>query len=445
MANPREFKIRIAPQATEDLPDRIAAASWKDIRVHPGSDVSAEWSPIEDPRITGDAFASVPLRGIIENSLELTMSLNAEEAIYFFGQAAQQSANTDNGGGVYEEEFVVGVGGTTWDDFMMAEVDHGIGLPTVFYNGQVRSIQITAEENSVVTMTVGLDFGAHHQWADATLVNNQTLNSQIVGLADDTMWDQATAAERRLYFKVDDDTAWAAGAGTIDVLCKIGAAASYGARTFEVTGDTFVQVLDSNVALTSTLHNMVGDSAERVMLRIPAAGTPVDDDEWYYQLGPAVWTPSYTTSPSLGSPNAALLYAGANQSIDTFDLTWNVPSIMRHGPGNKQTTSIVKQGEHGGELTIGRLLIDDAFTRQRRARNLVEFRMDAISPASFASGYHYLVTIVAHCLFGGEDPQTDAESYADDLSGTLHAYAAHSWADAPVNAQIISSIATPEA
>ena len=371
--DPSAAKLRIGSQK---VAPQIPAATIDRVTRFRSEQLTDTFNTIEfgDDEIDGTTLEPESVVGnIVAGPKAVSFNLRATKAIYaldadllrYYAAPVTPSGATNTRDQLFATDSTLA---NDWESTVKAltlEIDRDDGFPRLITGARVQQAVYTYQGGQVVQVEYMLVWLDNTPFASPSVISDITPNTTqpvMTGMLNETEWAKT---DKDIYVKVDSVTGGPPPT-SIDLLAKVGSAASYGSTTFTVSnfdvdsrGDAYrTEVIDS------TSGAPLGTFALPVYIFIEVSTDYEAADEWRYDPDRAAWTPSYEASPRFADVENCVTVDGVSYYPQNYSITVTKP----FGPPD----SWVCKRRPPYVIRRGNIMTAVAFTREQRDRDFVQ-------------------------------------------------------------------------
>lgn len=420
--NPANARFRYALEAVKTVPN-ASGATYHDALLRTEG-LTNTYDQRIDPSIYAGAQRAESLPGKAHAGGPMAFTVKPEELTRIFALAQGKVTTTTPGGATLARlNKMFPSGSTDVLDTMTIMMSRDDDSPQRFLGAQPSEIVFAmGAEGDAGVLSADMTFLAAigDYWPFATVVAGAgATDPHLRGIPPYDQWTEATATDSKVHVKISDVTDIADG--IIEVLVKIGDAASYGAIASVV--NIGINPLTSlpywNNLYDSTSGELIGGFGDPLQVHFVNSTSLAVDDAWSWTRERTVWTPSYPDTKAFNEINAAVYIDGVEYCINEFSLTLGRPVIERFCIGGRRAAEVRNRGVRTVDLEFTREYLDISLRKRLETAKEFSFRVDCYTPTYIEGTTRYRFSLIAaKCIPSG--PTASVESQ-DEMNETITA------------------------
>jgi hypothetical protein len=387
--------------------------------------LSAELERIESATITSGGEKAESELGKIPVNGQTVHELDAENPVLFLAASmglGEDPVTVDGPNSVVSHKLARSESDIVFPGAYSVEVNIDDGNPVAYLGGNLASMAIALAPRTFNTLTLEHHFESVN-WYDAPSeeVPGATANDVAPQLRSIPSYADLQLADGDIWVQVND----ASGVpGSVELLVKVGDAASYGAiPTIVQTGLKGTGQPYWTPLIDSTSGRAIGTLGHEVEIAIVDDTGYEDLDEWSFARDRDVWVNSFADTPKLTEVHARI-YIGA----DEFDLTQltathNLLANPYMPIGRRFARRIDQLGQRSYQLELQRRYTDTELWHRIITAESVAITVDMLGKSYIGSGseQHRVSLIYPRVVFGGRGPGVEnQEEITESATGMAH-------------------------
>lgn len=405
-ANPALTQLRVGFEATAGYGD---PAAFQDVRLLSetlGSDIPI----IQDESIIDSAEMDEGYETKIIPGGDINVNWSPEDHVKFLanffgkGKTAVQAPT-----GVWTHKLAISETDITFDRLAVEisrDLDNILATPVKrpeMYVGALAS-QLTwaSGPRSFLNGAITLVTPRFHFLEDATVLTGTGTDPVIRGFHK---YSGLGSADGDIFVKVDSIPA-----ATMDIICKVSAAAAYGTTKIVITPLTWTELTDEG-------DLRIGDTGIPVEILWPNLTGVVNLDEWRFDRERAIWTQSLAAAAVLNEVDIEIQLDGTKFRTRDFSLTATRPAEPDESIGGRflEVDQVNEFGQRTVAGQLNRRALDTALVDRLLRREPFSLTIDARGPEIGSTGSRrQMILTMKNCIPSGRTPSVGGAGSFDE-------------------------------
>lgn len=319
-------------------------------------------------------------------------------------------------------------GATDSIDTFTGLISRDDGLPQRFLGARPGNMSFTVSkegDGGILAISFEVKSVEGDYWPFATVVAGSGADDPTLrGIPPYAMWTDADAAERMIFVKITDVTNIGAAIPNVQVVAKIGTAATYGATEttvyIGVNSDTglpyYNELLDSNGT------GPIGGDGNALRVHFPTVTSLAVNDAWSWTDARTVWSPSNVDIPAFNEVQARIFVDGDAYCIDEFTLEVGQELEEVFCIGGRVPDEIVPIGTREVTLEMSRRYRDLSLRKKLETGQTMSFRADFYTKDFIEGTTKYRFSIIAaNVKLSGPTASVESpDEFIETITGTCH-------------------------